>query len=82
MSEVRLMVSGIVSSDGTKKACVRFEEGERFAEGYIPECKIKKQDGFDEEEIRQLEAYLEANLDALKAQAALVDPIRSMLTDN
>lgn len=81
MSELNMYVSGIINRENQKKACVRFEDKERFAEGFIPDCKIEKQNGFNEDEIEQLENYMKDNLEALKNRAAGVDPILSMIRE-
>lgn len=79
---MQMFVSGIIMKDGQKKACVRFEDGANFAEGYIPECKIVNQEGFMEDEIAQLENYMHENLAELKREAAGVDPIISMIRED
>lgn len=76
---MNMMVSGISKKDGHKVAYVMFEEGKRFAEAEIPKCKIIENHGFSEAEVVQLEIYMKANLQALKKQAAGVNPIRAML---
>ena len=81
MNDVKMFVSGIISKDGKKKACVRFESGAAFAEGYIPDCKIDSTAGFTKEEIEKLEKYLVENLEMLKGRAAGVDPIRSIMRE-
>lgn len=79
MNELNMILSGITEKDGKKRACVRFEDGKRYAEGYIPDCKINSQAGFSAEEIKMLEDYLTNNLADLKKQAASIDPILSIL---
>ena len=74
-------ISGVTEKNNEKIAYVRFEEGELVAEGSIPDCKITKNQGFTDEEVRQLECYLIANLAELKRMAAGVNPIRAMLDE-
>ncbi|MBQ0028256.1 MAG: hypothetical protein KBS96_06605 [Lachnospiraceae bacterium] len=76
---MNLTISCVTVKDGVKKAHIRFEEGNCFAEGTIPDCIISKQSGFSDEEVIQLEDYLRANLTDLKRQAARIDPIANML---
>lgn len=81
MDELKLLISGIVLVNEEKKACVRFEDSTRFAEGYIPDCKINSQSGFSDEEISLLEDYMKENLGKIKRLAAEVDPILSMVRE-
>ena len=81
MGEKTLTLSGIIEKDGEKKACICFTDGERSAEGYIPDCKITSYKGFSTEEIEQLETYLMANLADLKKQAAVLSPFGAMMKD-
>ena len=48
--ELSMSVSPICERDGKKIAFVSFSDGTRTAEGEIPECKITKNEGFDEGE--------------------------------
>ena len=79
MEEMTMQVSGICRKDGKKYAFVTFTDGKRSAEGVIPDCKIRSQSGFEEEEISHLELFMKMNLDKLKRRAASIDPIRAMM---
>lgn len=81
MDSLNMIVSGVIERKGKKSACVRFEGQGVFAEGYIPDCKIEKSEGFSEEEIKTLEEYLTDNLETLKRHAAGIDPIVSMIRE-
>ncbi len=81
MDEMKMMISGVISKDGVSKVCVYFEDGEKYAEGYVPDCKIEKFSGFTDEEICMLEDYLTDNLETIKRHAAEVDPIRKMMRE-
>jgi len=81
MNEMKMLISAVLDKEGTKKACVRFEQGEDYAEGFIPDCKITASKGFNDEEKEQLEEYMKGNLEMLKRQAASVDPILNMIKD-
>lgn len=74
-----MTISGISEKNGEKLAYVCFEEGKRSAEGIIPDCKINKNNGFTEEEVKMLEEYLIANLADLKKQATQISPFRAMM---
>lgn len=74
--EVKLTHSGILSSGGRKQVSVRFERGNDMAEGKIPGCKITKNKGFMDEEIKGLENYLELKCDEIFAKAKEISNIR------
>lgn len=42
------------------------------AEGLLPDCKIVSHNGFSEEEIQQLETYLQANLEDIMSKAKII----------
>lgn len=75
--EVKLTHSGILAKDGRRYVSVRFERGEDIAEARLPECRVTKSQGFTEEEVGSLEAYLERENDAIFAKAKEINPIRS-----
>ena len=61
-----MSVSQVFAKNGERYAFVSFTEGEKNAEGRIPDCKIISSKGFGKEEIGQLEAYMERELAKLK----------------
>ena len=68
--ELSMTVSPVCAKDGKKYAYVSFTDGERIAEGIIPDCKIMSNKGFSREELEQLEAYMKSELPKLKRMAA------------
>lgn len=68
--EVQMSVSPVCVKDGERYAYVSFADGERVAEGKIPDCKIVSNKGFSPDEVKQLEAYMQENLATLKRMAA------------
>lgn len=70
--EFTMSVSPVCLKDGQKVAYVSFTDGKRSAEGKIPECKIVSATGFDDNEIRMLEEYMEQELSRLKRMAASI----------
>lgn len=77
--ELRMSVSPVCTKDGKKYAYVSFSDGERTAEGKIPDCKITVSDGFDRDEIMQLEDYMSRELPQLKKMAAGIDIMRNFM---
>lgn len=77
--ELKMSVSPICEKDGKKYAFVSFTDGLRTAEGKIPNCTIVANDGFDEEEVRQLEHYMKRELAQLKKMAAGINVMDAFL---
>ena len=70
MNEMNMSVSAVCMKDGEKYAFVSFNDGKRFAEGKIPDCKIVSNKGFTQEEVGMLEIYMRSELRQLKKMAA------------
>ncbi len=70
MDEMRMSVSAVCAKDGEKYAFVSFSDGNRMAEGKIPDCKIISNKGFSNEEVDMLELYMKSELRQLKKMAA------------
>ena len=77
--EVNMTVSSVCEKDGKKYAFVTFIDGERVAEGKIPDCVIISNKGFEEEEVKMLELYMKNELSQLKRMAAGIRWIDSFL---
>lgn len=77
--ELKMSVSPICVKDNKKYAFVLFTDGSRTAEGKIPDCKIVSNNGFSEEEVRQLEDYMNEELPNLKKTAAGINVMDSFL---
>ena len=76
---VDIIVSGIFSRDGKQCACVSFTDGEKNAEGLIPDCVITKNKGFTRDETSQLEAYMKRELAALKKAASGINVVKALM---
>ena len=80
MSEELIMtISGIVPRDGRRNIYVVFEDGNRKAEGSVPDCVIEKNEGFEEDEVKMLELYLKQNLDMIREHAKYINPIKALM---
>ena len=77
--ELKMTISGIVPREGRKSVYVVFEDGDRKAEGYVPDCIITKNEGFEEDEIKMLELYLKQNQDMIREHAKLINPIKALM---
>ncbi|MBQ2745319.1 MAG: hypothetical protein IJF37_06910 [Lachnospiraceae bacterium] len=70
MDELNMTVSAVCMKDGEKYAFVSFSDGQRMAEGRIPDCTIISNKGFTQEEVEMLEIYMRSELRQLKKMAA------------
>ena len=77
--ELKMTISGFVPKDGRKSVYVVFEDGDRKAEGYVPECIITKNEGFEEDEVKVLELYMKQNQDMIREHAKLINPIKALM---
>lgn len=77
--ELKMSVSPVCAKEGKKYAYVSFTDGNRSAEGKIPDCKITANKGFDTEEVRKLEEYMSRELPRLKKMAAGIDIMRNFM---
>ncbi len=68
--ELTMSVSAICERDGKKLAYVTFTDGNKKAEGEIPECVITVNEGFTDDEVSQLQDYMQRELPMLKKTAA------------
>lgn len=78
-NEVNMSVSSICVKDGKKYAFVSFTDGQKIADGKIPDCKIVSNKGFSQSEVKQLEDYMQRELPQLKKMAAGVRMIDAFM---
>lgn len=76
-----IVFSGITTNGTEKRVCVSFAEKGRSAEGYVPSCKIERNNGFTEDEVKQMESYLEENKILIWEEAKKINPLRAMWKD-
>ena len=76
---MEMIVSGFVGSDDNRHICIMFVEGQKSAEGSIPECKITKNHGFEPYEVEQLETYLRVNAKLITDEAENINPLKAMM---
>ncbi len=77
--EVKLTISSIVTKDNKPMVAVRFERGNDFAEGVLPECEIRSSQGFSRIELEALMDYLKNNRKMLLTKAKDISGITNML---
>lgn len=72
--EINMSVSAVCHNEkGENYAFVTFSDEVREAEGKIPDCRIIRNNGFAEIEVKELEKYMQENLKELKKTAAGID---------
>ena len=76
---MNMLVSGLVGMGDNKRICVYFSDKDKYAEGSVPECKITKSRGFDQNEIKDIEEYLRDNRDTIIEEAKKVNPLRGFM---
>ena len=77
--EMKMTYSGIVVVDGRKKISITFEAGEAYAEASIPDCKVTKSVGFEQDEIIVLEKYLQMNQVEIAKKAKEISGFRGFM---
>ena len=78
-SSVDIRVSGVFTKDGRKMAYVSFSDGERSAEGTIPDCVITRNKGFSSDETEQLVSYMKRELPSLKKTASGINVVKALM---
>lgn len=76
--DVNMLVTGMLHKGEKSFVRVSFLRGKAWAEGIIPDAKIEKSEGFTEEEVGRLEAYLLEQKPMIMEQAKDVNPLRKM----
>lgn len=79
--ELNMTVSSVCEKDGKRYAFVTFADGERVAEGRIPDCTIISNNGFETDEVKMLELYMKSELTSLKKMAAGVRWIEAFMEE-
>lgn len=77
--EMTMTYSGIVVADGKKKISVTFEAGDAYAEASIPDCKITKSAGFEEDELIMLEKYIQMSQVEIAKKAKEISGLRGFM---
>ena len=76
--DVNMLVTGMLHKGEKSFVRVSFLRGKDWAEGIVPDAKIEKSQGFMEEEVARLEAYLLEQKSMIMEQAKSVNPLRKM----
>ena len=76
--DIKMLVTSMIHKGEKSFARVSFLRGSDWAEGIVPGGRIEKSEGFDEDEIEKLEAYLAGEEKMILQQAKGVNPIRNL----
>ena len=76
--DINMLVTSMIHKGEKSFARVSFLRGSDWAEGIVPGGRIEKSEGFDEDEIEKLEAYLAGEEKMILQQAKGVNPIRNL----
>ena len=79
-SELNCTHSSVLSKNGKSFVLVRFERGEYSAEGTVPDCLILRSNGFTQEEIEELEDYLDQNRQQIIDAAKSISNIKHLFS--
>ncbi len=78
--EMKMSVTEIFrTKDGDKYVFVTFDDGKRSAEGKVPDCKIIKNNGFNDGEVKLLEEYMKNEQTTIFGEASKVNAMRAFL---
>lgn len=78
--DIKMLVTSMIHKDGKAFARVSFLRDNDWAEGIVPGGRIEKAQGFSEEEIEKLEAYLAGEQEMILREAKGVNPIRNLFS--
>ncbi|MBR4144262.1 MAG: hypothetical protein IK014_00375 [Lachnospiraceae bacterium] len=77
--DIKMSVSSMTRSKEKKAVYVFFQDGEKTAEFTVPGCELLKNNGFSDEDISQLKAYITNEQDTIFDMAKQVNPLKAMM---
>ncbi|MBO4920824.1 MAG: hypothetical protein J5372_02795 [Lachnospiraceae bacterium] len=77
--DINMSVSSMTRSKEKKAVYVFFQDGEKTAEFTVPGCELLKNNGFSDEDISQLKAYITNEQDTIFDMAKQVNPLKAMM---
>ncbi|MDE7251775.1 MAG: hypothetical protein K2O32_02360 [Acetatifactor sp.] len=79
-SELNCTHSSVLSKNGKSFVLVRFERRDHSAEGTVPDCIILRSNGFTQEEIEELEDYMDQNRQQIIDAAKSISNIKHLFS--
>ena len=77
--DITMSVSAMTRDKDKKAVYVFFQDDARSAELSLPECKVLKNDGFDEDEIKKLCDYVDGERDTIYNMAKQINPVKALM---
>ena len=77
--DIKMSVSSMTRNKDKKAVYVYFQDGKKTAEFTLPGCELIKNNGFSDDDIRQLKEYTDNEQEAIFAMAKQVNPIKAMM---
>jgi hypothetical protein len=77
--DIKMSISSMTRNKDKKTVYVFFQDGEETAEFTLPGCELVKNNGFLDDDIRQLKDYIDNEQDIIFAMAKQVNPIKAMM---
>ena len=78
-ADITMSVSAMTRSKDSKAVYVFFQDENRSAELSLPECKVLKNEGFDEGEIKKLCEYVDCERDVIYNMAKQINPVKALM---
>lgn len=80
-TDITMSVSSLTRSGDNKAVYVLFRDGKKSAEFALPECRVVKNSGFDEEEIEKLREYVDGERDSIFGMARKINPVKALMKE-
>ena len=77
--DIKMSVSSMTRNKDKKAVYVFFQDGEKTAEFTLPGCELVKNNGFSDDDIRQLKEYIDNEQDTIFGMAKQVNPIKAIM---
>ena len=77
--DIKMSVSSMTRNKDKKAVYVFFQDGEKTAEFTLPGCDLVKNNGFSDDDIRQLKEYIDNEQDTIFGMAKQVNPIKAIM---
>ena len=74
-----MSVSAMTRSRDNKAVYVFFQDDTRSAEISLPECKVLKNNGFGDEEIKKLCEYVDGQRSTIYNMARQINPVKALM---
>ena len=77
--DIKMSVSSMTRNKDKKAVYIFFQDGDKTAEFTLPGCGLVKNNGFSNDDIRQLKEYIDNEQDTIFAMAKQVNPLKAIM---